>query len=508
MFQASVGNLPPGKEALRQAHVCDRAPGRERTALRFTIPTTVSPRYAPAEDLYPHRPFRCRGAESSGSHGACPMDSTSPYASPCPAGLPRWNHRRTRSASPSTTAIGHGHRLRRRKVALDREFVLSIARGPAWTPRRPSSNVMTKGSETIACRGRPSLPTDGSVGGGNDPFVVYGSGFDGRATSSCEVRNALQLCLRSLIARLLASTSSGSATRYESLFHQRRASTTSRSLDLASRHVEGLRANLGRQRRFCPRCNSRWSGPALKAHLPRQVIVLTDGQVTNTDAVLALGPPRTAANLSHLHAGHRRRREPAPGARPRGCRAAGAAEFIYPGERIEPKVLRLLGRALVAGACRRQARVERRRRGGDRRRHVLPPVFAGGRVLALRPSVIGGACQPAANIGGRPRNRAIRTGARSRLRLALVLRCGRPAGPIATLAARARIRELEESDEWSLLHVDPVRRKENRTASCRILSTTASRYGAHVARNVVRGCSNGANCPLSATSICGGCRLR
>ena len=49
MFQASVGNLPPGKEVLlKLTYVTELAVDGRR--LRFAIPTTVSPRYAPAED--------------------------------------------------------------------------------------------------------------------------------------------------------------------------------------------------------------------------------------------------------------------------------------------------------------------------------------------------------------------------------------------------------------------------------------------------------------------------
>ena len=49
VFQASIGNLPPGKEVLvKLTYVTELS--CSDTGLRFTIPTTVSPRYAPAED--------------------------------------------------------------------------------------------------------------------------------------------------------------------------------------------------------------------------------------------------------------------------------------------------------------------------------------------------------------------------------------------------------------------------------------------------------------------------
>jgi len=78
--------------------------------------------------------------------------------------------------------------------------------------------------------------------------------------------------------------------------------------------------------------------------LPRQLFVLTDGQVTNTEAVIGLVRSHSdttrlftfgigAGASHHLVRGMARAGE-------------GAAELIYPGERIEKKVLRQLGKAL------------------------------------------------------------------------------------------------------------------------------------------------------------------
>ena len=49
MFTLSVGDLPPGKEVVLQLTTVSELP-LEGDAIRFTLPTTLSPRYAPAED--------------------------------------------------------------------------------------------------------------------------------------------------------------------------------------------------------------------------------------------------------------------------------------------------------------------------------------------------------------------------------------------------------------------------------------------------------------------------
>src|SRR5699024_1957397 len=119
----------------------------------------------------------------------------------------------------------------------------------------------------------------------------------------------------------------------------------------------------------------------------------------------------------------------------------GTAEFIHPGERIEPKVVRQFGRLLSPALTD----VRMSWGGLDARQapSIMPPVFAGDRLVL-------DALVRARNVD------------RATLRLSATS----PTGPlvfdvvfdpstvtagttVATLAARARIRELEESPEWA-----------------------------------------------------------
>ncbi|HET9664703.1 MAG TPA: hypothetical protein VFP00_10810 [Burkholderiales bacterium] len=59
--------------------------------------------------------------------------------------------------------------------------------------------------------------------------------------------------------------------------------------------------------------------------------------------------------------------------------AGGAAEFIYPGERIEPKVVRQFGRLLSPALA--NVRVDWGRLAVTQAPAIVPPVFAGGRLL-------------------------------------------------------------------------------------------------------------------------------
>jgi Ca-activated chloride channel family protein len=171
--------------------------------------------------------------------------------------------------------------------------------------------------------------------------------------------------------------------------------------------------------------------------LPRQIVVLTDGQVTNTDAVIALA--RTHSDVARIFtfgigAGASHHLVSAL------ARAGGGlAEFIYPGERIEPKVVRLFGRLLSPSLT--NVRINWGRLDVIAAPSVAPPVFAGGRLLlyglvkdleatTLRLT----ADEPSGTLAFElPVDPQTKTSGRT----------------VATLAARARIRELEESTEWT-----------------------------------------------------------
>jgi Ca-activated chloride channel family protein len=169
--------------------------------------------------------------------------------------------------------------------------------------------------------------------------------------------------------------------------------------------------------------------------LPQQVVILTDGEVTNTDAVIA---------LARAHAAHTRIFTFGIGAgashhlvRGLARTGGGTAEFISPGERIEPKVLRQVARLLSPALT--NVRVEWNCASVTQAPTTVPPVFANGR-LTLYGFVKGN------------------------LPSSVRLTATSPSGPltfdvpipeaststrtVATLAARARIRELEEGTEW------------------------------------------------------------
>ena len=424
VFTASVGNVPPGGEVLlRLTYVTEL--GFEGDAVRFTLPTTVSPRYAPADDRL--------GVGRSAEQALNP-----PVAWSVPYGLDvtivmDMPGRVTRVESPShPIAVAlDGWRatvsLANANAALDRDLVVLAAAEGLSAPHALLERG-ADGQHTAAIVFRPTFDTDQAAA--DVVFVVDRSGSMA-GTSIAEVRNALQLCLRSLPAGSRFNIV-GFGSTFVSLFPDSVAYDDS-SLAKASAHVASLDAELGGTEIL----------PALRfvleqrraTEMPRQVVVLTDGEVTNTDAVIGL--VRQHASDTRVFTFGIGRGASAHLVRGMARAGNGAAEFIYPGERAEAKVVRQFARLLTPALS--DVTIEWGGLDVTRATTALAPVFAGERLVAygwMKDA-------PAAVV------RLSARGSRGRVSFDVALDPERatPGTTLATLAARARIRELEESPE-------------------------------------------------------------
>lgn len=426
VFIASIGNLPPEKELLlkivyvTELHVDDEG-------LRFVLPTTVSPRYAPASD---HTGVGRPDADTLNP----PAAWTVPYGLNLlvTLALPEALSRVESPSHPIRVSLNGQQAtvtLSQAAAALDRDFVLlvgvpNIDVPRAWIERDEDGNV------AAAIGFYPRLE-DRSVPSEVILLVDRSGSMEGSSIE--EVRNALQLCLRSMTPGCRFNII-GYGSTFKSLFPESRAYDDA-SLAAASAHVAGLQADMGGTE-VLPALKRALESPRDQS-LQRQVLVLTDGQVTNTDAVIA---------VASEHAHHARIFTFGIGAGAshhlvRGLARAGrgAAEFIYPGERIESKVVRQFGRMLSPALA--DVRVDWGGLAATQAPTVAPPVFAGARLVLY----------------------AFISNARA---ATIRLTASSPDGPfafdvpfepdraapgrtIATLAARVRIRELEETPEWA-----------------------------------------------------------
>jgi len=426
VFTASIGNLAPGAEAhIELTYVAELA--CEDDSIRFTLPTTVSPRYAPKEDR--------------GGVGRPPAELLNP---PKLAGVPYGlsftarvampgRIRRIESPSHPISIDFDGDRatvtLAQEHVALDRDLLLLITPTETGAPQVVLERTKS-GRVAAAVTFRPQfaaarVPAD-------VVFLVDRSGSM-QGSSIEQVRNALQICLRSLEAGC-AFNIVGFGSTFESMFNEVRPYDEG-SLTEASAYTAQLGASLGGTELL----------PAIEFVLEQaqrrermtQLVVMTDGQVTNSDAVIdavrrrsqhvrvfTFGIGRGASH--HLVKGLARA-------------GGGVAEFVYPGERIEPKVVRLFRRALSP------ALTDVRLDWGEMAATTVPsrvgPVFADEplRAYGLMRERISGTVTLHAS------------GAAGPMSWSLDVRPGDlvEGSTVGTLAARARIREIEEGGAWS-----------------------------------------------------------
>jgi Ca-activated chloride channel family protein len=422
IFQASLGNIPPGTDVIvRLTYVSELA--LEGGDIRFSVPTTVSPRYAPAED-------RAGVGRPDAEALNPPLAWRVPYgltfsarvAMPGPIG-----HIASPSHPLSVSIDGHtaAMQLTQRDAPLDRDLVVLVD-GSALAAPRAWIEQDERGEGAIAVAFAPVLPE--ALVPADITFLVDRSGSMG-GPSIREVRNALSLCLNSLTPECRFNII-GFGSEHVALFPDSRPYDDA-SLGEARAHVAAMEADLGGTE-LLPALGTALAQPQ-HAGLARQVVVLTDGEVTNTDAVIALAREHAssarvftvgigAAASHHLVRGLARA-------------GGGAAEFIAPGERIEQKVVRLCGRLLAPALV--EARIDWDGLPVTQAPAQVPPVFAGDRLLVY-------------GLGRVTRTASVR------------LHVTTPSGPrvftvpvdparavtgtaVATLAARTRIRELEES---------------------------------------------------------------
>ena len=454
VFQASIGNLPPGKEVtVKLTYVSELAVDEGR--LRFVIPTTVSPRYAPAQD-------RVGTGRSDEEALNPPVASTVPYGMNLSVhiAMPGTISAVESPSHPISMKLNNREAtitLGQKESALDRDFVLSIDAVGLDAPHAVVERDGTE-SQAIGIAFAPAFETTSAPA--ELIFLVDRSGSMG-GDSIDEVRNALQLCLRSMTTGCRFNIV-GFGSTYESLFSNGSRAYDQSSFETANAHVAAMGADLGGTE-LLPALQSVLEQP-VSAELPRQVVILTDGQVTNTDGVLALARAHAStARIFTFGIGAGASHHLVRGLARAG---GGTAEFIFPGERIEPKVLRQVARLLSPALT--DVRVEWV--GGDvtQAPTKIPPVFARGRLLVYG---------------------FVKAGRPSSVRLAATS----PSGPlvfdvpvpevdpgslrtVSTLAARARIRELEEGSEW--LTARGSQQKDRKASSARgEIIALSVRYG-------------------------------
>jgi len=364
VYQMSVGNILPGQEVVAAVRLVLQAE-QEGPALRVTIPSTVAPRYLPESLTDTQR----REFERS----APPYSLSVPYgmtvdldidSASAIRGVESPSHP-IRCAVDGTRAqvtLSHG------EVAMDRDFVLTVEvaephAAKALVGRFDDRDHLLLELVPEDADHRVEKPR-------NVCFLVDCSGSM-MGESIDQARRAVDLCLRALQAGdrfqvVCFGSSHEFLFRAPRNFHQK-------SLDEAAARISGMDADLGGTEIVSPL----QAVAEQYADDPVDLVLLTDGQVGNEEAVLA---------FARQHRGHLRIFSFGIGmgsseflVRGLARASGGAAEFVHPGERIEEKVLRQFGR--IDAPLLSEVRIDWGADGMEQAPVDLPPLFPGDSLL-------------------------------------------------------------------------------------------------------------------------------
>ncbi len=433
IFTLSVGSLPAGAEAVVEIEyvaLLDQQ-GRE---VRFSLPTTISPRYLPVD--------------TPDEEGIPASDRIHPeYAASVPYGLSVEIAVRGASCvesveSPShpiniTMGQGNGDELTVRFASdvarMDRDFVLTVTQRAREAVGRVWRSVDERGTwlQLDMALDEADEPESASAPSSRDSvreviFVLDCSGSM-QGDSISQARSALEVCLRAM-----ENGSRFNVVRFgdtfQSLFPQPRE-YGEKTLGEALGWLRAVDADLGGTEVLQPLQHV--YGAAVPKGVSRSMLLLTDGEVGNEAEVM---------ELVRFHAAGTRFFCVGIGAGPndhlvRGLARAGggAAAFIFPGERIEPRVLSLFRQAVSSRISKLQVDW-----GGAAEQAPLEPILLLGEPMSTWARVPQGAAPSGVTVKAEIEGKA-------QAWQLPVVEAGSGQLPIPTLWARERIRGLEEA---------------------------------------------------------------
>lgn len=335
LFTASIGNLLPGQQAVVTVKYVAKLE-RLGDQVRLKIPTTVSPRYIPAEQLRQMDPSE--------------FDHLNPPTVPggVPYGLALSVSFKGASTVTSVECPSHPVRVSTRgknatvelsgpDVQLDQDLVVTFTMKDAGE----SALYLARddaGDSILMLDVLP--PRDVHRASVEAVFLIDRSGSM-MGSSIQQARSALLLALSSLQEGDWFNVI-GFGTQVDQLF-DRSVAYADESLSRARAAVQSWDADLGGTDIMTPLTRI-LEAPA--GELPRRLLVLTDGEVANEADCLALAGRHPETTVFTIGVGRG-----ASDHLVRGLARAGRgqAEFVHPGERIESALMRQVARLTTTG---------------------------------------------------------------------------------------------------------------------------------------------------------------
>nr|XP_056720365.1 von Willebrand factor A domain-containing protein 5A-like [Euleptes europaea] len=356
IFTCSLGNLPPGGEATLKLRYVQPLASEPDRAVRFVLPAVLNPRYVPA------------GSEGGTVTNSIPRvpEGNLPYTLSLSATVES-SYRISRVESKCTLVPLHftaeNHTAAQVSLAEGHQFDQDVelliyyeeAHKPsavleAGKPGAASGSLM--GDPALLVTLYPSLRSASKPGQnatGEFLFLLDRSGSmaSGSSRSPSRIQSAkeaLILLLKSLPLGCFFNIY-GFGSTYDS-FYPQSVEYTQLTMSESLQRLKPLQANLGGTEILEP-LKAIYSQPRRKGH-PRQLFVFTDGEVSNTDEVIAEVERHSSSHRCFSFGIG----EGASTALIKGIARAGggSAEFITGKERMRAKALQSLKKALYPAA--------------------------------------------------------------------------------------------------------------------------------------------------------------
>ena len=340
IFILSVGNIKPGDSTVIEISYIELLDSHGAD-IRFFLPTTISPRYVPADQPD-------RNGIPVGDLVNPPLLPKVPYGLTIDINV----HDRQRISSiesPSHTIVtrftdGRANiSFTSQVAAMDRDFVLNVAYGKEFANR---GFLCTDQGEAFVqvdfAAGADGAADEGAdAGNGREMiFVLDCSGSMG-GESIAEAKKALKIAVKALKPGMLFNIYLFGST-FKNLYPESRT-CGEKTLREALKYLNQAAADMGGTEILAPLRNI--YGDKLFQDIHRDIILITDGEVGNESDVMS---------LVKRHAGHTKVYTVGIGSGPneffvKGVARAsgGVSEMVAPMEKIEPKIGRLFRNALA-----------------------------------------------------------------------------------------------------------------------------------------------------------------
>jgi Ca-activated chloride channel family protein len=438
VFTVRVGNLNPRQAVtVRLTYVTD-VPVVDRQ-IRLAFPTTIAPRYQTASGTDP-------------IDAAIDGDALNPpHVLSVPYGLTMEIELDLGKALIDVQSPTHAIRAERTGVGasaahrvtfagglaeMDRDVVLALTLAKEQEPFALAA-TSPDGEKFVALNFLPEFDeTEHAPTAPTETVFLLDCSGSMQGPSIAQATAALECCLRSMSAG-----DTFNVCRFGSSYELLSPEPLVYSQETLARALTFVRqpADLGGTELLAPLQAIFEQRPASNAHgarsagsaFVRNVVLLTDGQVSNEPAIVALARRKRSTNRVFTFGIGTAASAFLVKALARVT--GGEAEFIAPGERIEEKVLRTFGR--LASPPVTDVEIDWGDADADAAPRALPPLFDGDalRVFARVPGKLPDVVTLKCNTAAGPRSWSVR-----------VRHAEDPANVLPTLWARAAIRHLEE----------------------------------------------------------------